>query len=798
MPCYVRIACSISPSAWNSEHTAACLAEARRSPIVLTRSLMRTLLGVSITLLLSACSPRVLEFDPAHDPSKIATSGDLLPPVDDPQLEARRHFANSGGMWTPAQMPQHVVTLRELGMKLDPQVLGDTLAFPLGAVVWLGGCTGSFVSEDGLIVTNHHCATGALQFNSTKESDRLHDGFLAKSRSEEKSNGPAARVFVTRDARDVTKEVRGDLDAVADPKKRFDVLEQRQKDLVAACEKDRPELRCNVQSFFDGETYTLIEQLELRDIRLVYAPAEGIGNYGGEIDNWRWPRHAGDFAFFRAYVGPDQKPADFSLKNVPYKPKHHLTVAKAPLAPSDLVFVAGYPGRTSRLKTAAEVAEAVEWFYPRRIRFCDDYIALLDKLATEDKELGIKGRALWRGLSNALTNTKGQLEGLVKDGLASKKMALEGELRKWAAEHPEQGQVAVALDELGSKFARYRADREKEAAISEVFSMSTLLAAADTIVRMATERPKPDAERDPNFQERNHRRLIQAQRQQQQSYARRLEHEKLKLALVRAVASPAEKRPNELLGLFVPKGEVTAAALDRALVAMFAKTKLEDAEVRVSLFEKASLDELRKSHDPFIVLALAMRGKLQAIEDNGEAYVGDTLKPRVTYVTALRAKAGGVLAPDANSTLRLTYGTVRGYAPKPGEPTFHPFTKLSEMVAKNTNADPFAAPPGLIAAAKKGPFGPYVDPLLGEVPVDFLADLDITGGNSGSPTMNAKGELVGLVFDGNYEAMASDWLFMPPITRSIHVDIRYPLWIMDKVDGADHVLRELGIEPSLN
>ena len=189
---------------------------------------MRTILGFSITVLLTACAPRALEFDPAHDPSKVATTSALPPPVADPALEARRHFQNQGGMWTPAQMAQHVVTLRELGMKLDPQVLGEPLAFPLGAIVWLGGCTGSFVSDDGLIVTNHHCATGALQFNSTKEKDLLHDGYLAKTRADEKSNGPAARVFVTRGARDVTQDVRGDVDSLPDPKKRFDLLAQRQ------------------------------------------------------------------------------------------------------------------------------------------------------------------------------------------------------------------------------------------------------------------------------------------------------------------------------------------------------------------------------------------------------------------------------------------------------------------------------------------------------------------------------------------------------------------------------------------
>jgi hypothetical protein len=725
--------------------------------------------------------------------------------VADPALDARRRFQNPGGMWTPQQMPQHVVTLRELGMKLDPQVLSDPTAFPLGAIVFLGGCSASFVSPDGLIVTNHHCATGALQFNSTKERDLLHDGYLAKTRAEEKSNGPAARIYVTQAFQDVTQQVRGGLEAIPDPKKRYDTLEQRQKDLVAACEscrdraecQDRAGIRCNVVSYYDGDQYLLIEQMEIRDVRLVYAPAEGVGNFGGEIDNWRWPRHGGDYTFYRAYVGADGKPADYNESNVPYKPKHHLRIASTPLAPHDLVMVAGYPARSSSLKTAAEVAETVDWYYPRRIKFCEEYLALLEKLAKGDKELEIKGMSLMRGLANTLTNTKGQVEGLVKGGLKDKKAQLERELSSWLAQHPEHADAAKSIDTLAALYQKYRGQKEQEAATQEIVFMSSLLSAADTIIHMAIERPKPDAERHPSYQERNHKRIEQSQAQMEKSYSRRLDQEKLKLALLRAAQLPAAQRP-KILEAFAPKGEITAEAIDKALAPMYEKTKLESAATRVKLFKEATLDDLKKSDDPFIQLGLKLRPVLQGFEDNGKAYAGDSLPHRVRYVGALRAKAGGVLAPDANATLRISYGTVRGYKPKPDALEYYPFTKLSEMVAKNTGKEPFEAPPALVAAAKKGPFGSYADVTLGEVPVDFLADLHITGGNSGSPTLNDKGELVGLVFDGNYEAMASDWMFMPDITRSIHVDIRYVLWIMDRVDGADHLLKEMGVAPQLD
>ncbi|MSP26547.1 MAG: S46 family peptidase [Myxococcales bacterium] len=731
---------------------------------------------------------------PATAPPTAEVGKVAVVPAFDAAFEARRKYENPGGMWMPEQMKSHVVTLRELGMKLDPDKLSSPLDHPLGAIVFLGGCSASFVSPEGLTITNHHCATGALQFNSTPENNLMKMGYLAKTRADEKSNGPAARIFITEKLSDVTLDVKSRIAGVTDPKSRFDRVEARQKELIHACEKDRPGIRCSVVSYFEGEQYRLIEQLEIRDVRLVYAPAEGIGNYGGEIDNWRWPRHGGDFAFYRAYVGLDGKPADYDVKNVPYRPKHILQLEPAGLRPHDLVFVAGYPGRTSTLKPSVDVREAVEWFYPRRIRMCEEYLALLARLGKEDPELGVKGRHLERGLANALTNMRGQLDGLVKDGLANKKAELEAALVRFATEHPEHMAGKAALERLTAAHARYRKDREREAATLEAVQFTTLFASADVIVHMAMERKKPDSERDPAFQERNHKRLEQATRQAQQSYARRLDRDKLVLALVRGARLAAPERPS-LVGLVVGKAEPTPENIAKAVDALYAKTTLEDVETRATLLREASIESLAKSADPFIKLAILLRGTLQAIEDQAEAYQGDTMLDRADYVAALRAKAGGVLAPDANATLRLSYGTVRGYRPTVGADEYFPFTRATDILKKNTGIEPFDAPGPLLEAIKRGSYGPYAAPELAEVPVDFLSDLHITGGNSGSPTINQDGKLVGLVFDGNYEAMASDWLFMPAITRSIHVDIRYVLWIMDEVDHAEHLLRELGIEP---
>jgi hypothetical protein len=266
------------------------------------------------------------------------------------------------------------------------------------------------------------------------------------------------------------------------------------------------------------------------------------------------------------------------------------------------------------------------------------------------------------------------------------------------------------------------------------------------------------------------------------------------LAFQRIAKAPEALRA-PLLAPLLGKTAPSDAAIERAVTALFDKTKLTDGKLRQKLFETAKPKDLVAQRDPLLSLALALRPLDKAREEGDETHQGGLLRLRPAYVTALRAMKGGELAPDANGTLRVTYGTVRGYAPSDDAPVFRPFTTLPELVAKATGKEPFDAPPRLLAAAKERKFGPLLAAPLGELPVNFLADLDITGGNSGSATLNARGELVGLAFDGNIEAMASDWLFQPKVQRSIHVDLRYLLWVAREVDRAEGVLAELGAAP---
>jgi hypothetical protein len=700
-------------------------------------------------------------------------------------------------MWLPRQLESHLDTLGKLGLELDPKKLTDPMAYPLGAVVSLGGCSASFVSPEGLIVTNHHCVTGALGYNSTPEQNLLANGHVAKTRSDEKWNGPTARVYVTEAFNDVTEFIRGGLEQIPDDKKRWETIELREKELIAKCEK-RPNIRCELASMFGGAEYFLIEKLEIRDVRLVYAPHEGIGNFGGETDNWRWPRHGGDFAFLRAYVGKDGKPADHSADNVPYQPRMHLRLATRPLRAGDLVFVAGYPGRTMRLATAEETSEAVDWFYPKRIRLFEDFLALIERLGKEDKDVAIKARPTERGLANALTYTKGSLEGLTRGGAADLRKKREADLRKWVGSSPERnGRFGDVLPRLERHFAERSKYRELGFALTELERLVSLLGAANTIVRMAEERPKPDAARKPDLQERNWKRMEQEQQALEKRLSKTLDAEMLGLALGRLAKHGDDAAKKALLPVFLGKAEPSEKNVRAAVERAYAGTKLLDTKVRLDLLKKATTAQLRASRDPIVKLAVALRPLFKTRDDRADAEQGALSLLRPLYVTALREQAPSALAPDANGTLRVTYGTVRGYRPSPDAPVHAPFTHAKAMAAKATGKEPFHAPARLVELARAGRYGPYGDDAVGGLPVDFLADLDITGGNSGSPTLNAKGELVGLAFDGNYEAMASDWVFMPDITRSIHVDIRYALWIMDAVDGADELLKEMGVKPAL-
>ena len=706
-----------------------------------------------------------------------------------------------GGMWMPQQMVDLAPRLKKLGFQGNPKAFADLTGMPMGAIVSLGGCSASFVSKTGLIITNHHCVTGALQYNATPERNTVKLGFLAPTQADEVWAGPGSRVLVTVAVREVTKDVVGKLAADQTDLQRQLAIEKREKELTAACEKEG--LRCRVASFFQGLQWFEIAQVELKDVRLVYAPPSSIGNFGGETDNWRWPRHTGDFAFLRAYVGKDGKPAAFDKGNVPFKPKHYLTVDPAGASPGEVIVVAGYPGRTSRLATAREVSDLIEWNYPRVARRYRDMLGILAEQSKGSKETEIRVATLVRGLANSMKNREGTIEGARKGKLLERKSAAEAELQAWidsdASRKKKFGGVIAALDDLQVK---REAVRERDATLQALYFNSSLLGSARTLRRLAEERQKLDAEREAEYQQRNWERLREAQVRLQKTLDLGADRALLRYALLEAAALPQAQRIealDALVGITAGLTEAESKAkVDAWLATLYGTpSKIADQKARLALFEGKPEDVLA-AKDPFLDLAAALAPLDQQIRDADKVRSGALSRLGPVYAQAMLDKAGGLLAPDANSTLRVTFGTVKGASPQDGV-LYLPQTTLQGVVAKAKAGDPeFDAPPALLAAAGKvlaTGKGPFVDSKLKDVPVNFLSDVDTTGGNSGSAVLNGKGKLVGLLFDGTYESLGADLLFDPARRRAIQVDIRYVLWVASQVSGATRVVEELGVEP---
>ncbi len=696
------------------------------------------------------------------------------------------------GMWTLDQIGQlNQAELRARGLELSPLEIwnpatGGGLA---SACVWLGGCSASFVSPDGLILTNHHCAFGAAQLNSTPEHNLITEGFLAANEGEELP-APGTHVDVLQGFDDVTARVLAAVPEGADDAARHAAIEQVEKELVKECEADGS-LRCRVAAMWGGLKYVLYRQLDIRDVRLVHIPARGIGEFGGDIDNWMWPRHTGDYAVLRAYVGPDGRPADYSTDNVPYHPKRWLRLSDRGVGDGSFAFVIGYPGRTMRYRSSWAVEDAQTFTYPERIHLLETLIATREASSEGRPEAAIKNASAIKYMNNSLKNNQGMLAGFAHWDLVAEKRAREAELASWITASPErQARYGGLLSGLAATYEEVRATERRDTVFSWLFRSSSLLSAAETIVRNAEEGAKPDLERDPAYMERNLPRL----RQRLQRITRTLDlasdRASLRVLLLEAAKLPDDQRIATLDRLVFQGRRSPEAEVDAFLDTLYADPKLADEATRLALLT-APLDEVTSSKDRFIKLALALQPQRRAIEEHDDRVEGAFEKLRPLYAQAIAEATTGPVYPDANSTVRFNYGSVRGYSPADAV-QYTWLTSLSGVLAKDTGKPPFDSPAAFLEAARQTEPGPYRDVTIHDVPVDFLATLDSTGGNSGSPVMNGSGELIGLLFDGNYEAMASDWKFDPELTRSIMVDIRYVLWTMDRVYHADWLVREMG------
>ena len=686
------------------------------------------------------------------------------------------------GQWQPYQMTQLKSELKRIGIAIPAEKLADLSKHPMSAIVSLGGCSASFVSDAGLIVTNHHCAYSAIQRNSTPEHNYIVDGYLAKTRAQELPGGPNMLVYVTDKVENVTDRVLKGVTPTMSGKQRHDAVEKSIKALIAECESDKF-YRCSVPAFHRGLEYYRIRQMMLRDVRLVYAPADMIGNFGGDIDNYEWPRHDGDYSFIRAYVGKDGRPADYSPDNVPYHSRDFLVVSAAGLKNGDPVLLAGYPGRTSRYKLPSEIRDARDVAYPARVAEIQadlDVIAAATKGEAADE---VRYASVAKSLNNVMKKTQGLIDGFARKDIAAIKDVQDAEFRSWYNKQP--GVSKTMLSELDAMIAADIALSNEEFGDS-VATTGDLLRSAITLNRLAQESAKPDAERESGYQQRDLSFIKARLNRLEQSYVAKVDQARFSAALRRYAKLPPSMHVQGLDAL-LPAPD--------AVPALYAQSQLGDTSHRLSWVGKDAA-AVAASEDAFLKLAVKMDGVSQSLKERRKELDGNLERVIPQYMAAVIAwkkSQGKPVYPDANSTLRITYGTVSPYSPKDGI-TKGPFTTIEGVVEKQTGKEPFNAPQKLLDAIKAKRYGQFKDPVLGTVPVDFLTSADTTGGNSGSAVMNRNGELIGLNFDSTYESITKDWYFDPQITRAIHMDIRYMLWIMSEVDHADNLLKELTIK----
>ena len=681
------------------------------------------------------------------------------------------------------------LNLRSKGLEIDPAGIFATDKSLIFAIVSVGA-TGSFVSAEGLFITNHHVAFGAVQAASTTENDFLRNGFLARTRAEEiQAKGMTARI--TESYRDVSAEVLSAVKPDMDYAARTKAIERRTKEIVARTEKENPGKRAEVAEMFTGKTYILFIYTYLKDIRLVYVPPRSIGEFGGEEDNWMWPRHTGDFSFLRAYVAPDGSPADYSAQNVPFKPRRFLRVAARGVNEGDFVFLLGYPGRTFRHSTASYLAFEEEVRMPYVADWYAWQIDLMEKMGAEGRGVALLHAARIKGLANTMKNFRGKLKGMKRLGLVERRREEEKALQRFVeADLKRQSQNGTILGDIAGVYDEMRAAFDYETVLDYLRGSVNLVGSVFTVYEAALERRKPDLEREPAYMDRNF-----PQTKQRLLLSLRNHYEPTDKAVFKELLLRASrlKEPNRIKAVDEPfQGDFGEPVIDAYLNKSYGASRMNDVKFVEELLEKTP-EQMAAVQDPFLDLAKALYPAVLEVREKQKARRGalDPLYARLSDVKELYL--GKSFIPDANNTLRLTYGRIKGYEPADAV-YYEPFTTLRGVLQKTTGREPFNTPAALFDLSKARDFGAFEHPQLHDVPVCILYDTDTTGGSSGSPVINARGELVGVNFDRTYEATINDYAWSKEYSRSIAVDIRYVLWVTQKFAGADFLLREMGLQ----
>ncbi len=655
-------------------------------------------------------------------------------------------------------------------------------------IVKLGGCTGFFVSDQGLILTNHHCVFRAIRDASSAEHDYLNEGFSAADFGAE---FPAVgyTVRITESYRDVSPEVLGALAADMDPLARTRALEKKMKQLGLDYEAAHPGRRAEVSEMFPGKSYVLFVYIYLKDVRLVYAPPQAIGNFGGEQDNWIWPRHTGDFSFVRAYVGPDGAPAAYSPDNIPYRPRMILPVSGQGVAPGDLVFLCGYPGRTYRHRSSYYLEHRAHDIMPLIVDWYSWQIEHLETLGqgNRSRQLALASRV--KGFHNTAKNYRGQLRGIDRLNLIAAKRDQESRLQAYIDSDPgRRERYGHLLGDLADYYRDLEQTTGYEMWLRFLRSSPQVLQTALTVWENGQERLQPEAERESAYMDRNLDQTLDRLQVMAEHFDSGADRMILAELLRRGGGLPRAAGLRPFQGCLGDVGAEEAADL---LDNLFRTTRLMDPDFLAAAMAMTA-QQLRDLHEPFLDLAADLYGQYDALKQEGKRRKGVLDPLRAALGEVNREFMGGEFIPDANGTLRFTYGYIQGYSPRDAV-VYNPLTTVQGLLEKATGIAPFALPPGMRELVAAKDFGPFAAPALGGVPVDILYSADTTSGSSGSPVLDASGRLVGLNFDRPWEATINDFGWDQAYSRSIGVDIRYVLWVTWKFGQGERLLREMGI-----
>lgn len=645
-----------------------------------------------------------------------------------------------------------------------------------------GGCTAEIISKDGLVLTNHHCGYDAIAELSTAQKNLLKDGFWAENRKAEiKPSSLFVRFFVRMD--DVSKRILSKVNPSMSEADREKAINAE----IAAIEKENNEggkYTVSVRSFFQGNEYYYFVYQDYKDVRLVGTPPESIGKFGGDTDNWEWPRHTGDFSMFRVYADAAGNPAEYSENNVPLQPKHYLPVNVGGVKENDFAMILGYPGRTNRWMPAAGIEQNVKFAYPAWVEGAKTGMDGMKKYMDQSDALNLVYASKYASTANYWKNRQGMIDALSKFGTSKTKAAQEAKFNTWANKPANKAKYGNVVATINKYYGMTNEKSRHDNYLQQLFRTTSFGTVGRTLGRQLENYAKADATK----------RLQMAQG-----------IEEMATEFFKEVHIPAEKDIlSAQLKLYATKS--TGYAIAPAVKKIADEnnndfTKYVNAAFDLSIF--TSMDRIKAflaipsqgilDNDPLYSLSNNMLTHFNSKSDEIAKAQNDYSASYRLLVEGLReSKIGTIKYPDANSTLRLTYGKVRSLpADKRNDAKINNYTTLDGQIKKYKKGDQeFDLPIKVLEMNKNKDYGRFADK-DGSLHVNFLTDNDITGGNSGSPVLNGKGELIGLAFDGNIEAMAGDVIFDAKLQRTINVDIRYVLWIIEKFSGAKHIVDEM-------